>query len=99
MEFKHTPGPWRLRRDPLHFDTLTTIEGGAVGLLKPFDVQMRVDVGGASDWVEAEANSRLIASAPDMLTLLQDALNEGMFTWTMEKKIREVIKRATGVDL
>jgi hypothetical protein len=73
MTTKHTPGPWRIKSDPMHFDTLTTVEGGAIGARKPFGVQMIVQVGGDSDFHEAEANARLIAAAPDLLKALKKA--------------------------
>ena len=74
MSAQHTPGPWRIKSDPMHFDTLTTVEGGAIGVRKPFGVQMIVQVGGDSDFQEAEANARLIAAAPELLDLLNRAV-------------------------
>ena len=76
MSAKHTPGPWRIKSDPMHFDTLTTVEGGAIGVRKPFGVQMIVQVGGDSDFQEAEANARLIAAAPDLLAALKVMLRD-----------------------
>ena len=74
MSAKHTPGPWRIKSDPMHFDTLTTVEGGAIGVRKPFGVQMIVQVGGDSDFQEAEANARLIAAAPELLEALKEII-------------------------
>ena len=62
----HTPAPWTAERDPCHFDTLSTVTAGRNG-------RMVVQVGGvlASGFVEQEANTRLIAAAPDLLAALK----------------------------
>ena len=67
----HTPAPWTAERDPCHFDTLSTVTAGRNG-------RMVVQVGGvlASGFVEQEANTRLIAAAPDLLAALMAAHNE-----------------------
>ncbi len=60
-----TPGPWRIVADPMHFDSLTTVEAG----------NMVAQVGGLkSNLKEMEANTRLIAAAPDLLEALQGIL-------------------------
>lgn len=99
MSTQHTPGPWRLCRDSMHFDTLTTVEGGAVGAKKPFGVQMIVQVGGDSNIIEAEANARLIAAAPRLLELLIELVDmegpqPGTSAWG--NKARATIAKATG---
>ena len=63
----HTPGPWVAECDPSHFNTLSTVVAGAKRKLKGICRQMIVQVGGWADWREQEANTRLIASAPDLL--------------------------------
>lgn len=67
---KHTPGPWALRRDPGHFDSLTEITGGICGNTKPFRFTLEVSIGGDTDIHTLEANARLIAAAPDLLEAL-----------------------------
>ena len=69
---KHTPGPWALRRDPAHFDSLTEITGGICGNTKPFRFTLEVSVGGDTDIHTLEANARLIAAAPDLLEALEE---------------------------
>ena len=67
----HTPGPWVAECDPSHFNTLSTVVAGARRKLKGICRQMIVQVGGWADWREQEANTRLIASAPDLLHVVQ----------------------------
>ena len=59
----HTPAPWTAERDPSHYDTLSSIRGGLGAL--------RVEIGGYAGPPEQEANTRLIAAAPDLLAALQ----------------------------
>lgn len=57
---KHTPGPWRR----VAFDILgSTAEGNGM--------VAEVTTDGLSNLAEADANARLIAAAPDMLTALK----------------------------
>ena len=63
----HTFGPWVAERDPSHFDTLSTIVAGAKRKSKGIGRQMIVQVGGWAEWREQEANTRLIAAAPELL--------------------------------
>ena len=71
MSDKHTPGPWTITADPLHFHSLTTVIGGKESSQKNGPPQqMIVQVGGFAEWKEAEANARLIAAAPEMYALL-----------------------------
>ena len=67
----HTPAPWTAERDPCHFDTLSTVTAGRNG-------RMVVQVGGvlASGFVEQEANTRLIAAAPDLLAALVECADD-----------------------
>ena len=59
----HTPAPWTAERDPCHFDTLSSVRAGKNTL--------RVEIGGYARPPEQEANTRLIAAAPDLLAALQ----------------------------
>ena len=71
MSNKHTPGPWTLTADPLHFHSLTTVIGGKESSQKNGPPQqMIVQVGGFAERQEAEANARLIAAAPEIHALL-----------------------------
>jgi hypothetical protein len=72
---KHTPGPWKLDRDELHYGSLSTVVAGKKSKRFP-GYQMFVDVGGLADVNEQEANARLIASAPELLEALKDLLRD-----------------------
>ncbi len=72
-EAKHTPGPWRLEADPMHFDSLTTITGGQRMNAKPHAwpaYPLTVQVGGMASVKEAQANAALLAAAPELLEAL-----------------------------
>ena len=76
MSLQHTPGPWIISADPLHFYSLTTVIGGKANRLKNGPPQqMIVQVGGFAEWQEAEANARLIAASPELLQALIDAVD------------------------
>lgn len=68
-EMKHTKGPWEVKADPCHYDSLTTVVAGEEkrkGLLR----ELTVEVGGWADIEKAEANALLIAAAPELLEVL-----------------------------
>jgi len=66
---KHTPGPWQLHSptegDPITGDgsyCITGPDGGVIADIVP------------KDWHETPGNARLIASAPELLEALENAL-------------------------
>ena len=69
----HTPAPWIAERDPCHFDTLSTVTAAPNG-------RMIVQVGGTAAFAgrvaEQEANTRLIAAAPDLLAALVECADD-----------------------
>lgn len=65
----HTPGPWLAVRDPGHFHSLSTVVAGDVAKTNKRR-RMQVEVGGWASPAEQEANTRLIAAAPDLLAAL-----------------------------
>lgn len=84
---EHTPGPWKVRRDENVFDVITQ-NGNGITACSCAD---RIDV------KEDEANARLIAAAPDMLSALKEAQEiiqrtTGNVSWVVEK----AIAKATG---
>ena len=102
MKAKHTPGPWELTGDPCHFDTLTSVRGGASEIrgkgLKWR--QLMVEIGGYADPATAEANARLIAAAPEMVEELiqcEAILSLGPWNGTLNR-VREVLTKALGPD-
>lgn len=74
MKTEHTPGPWEAKRDPYHYDTLSTVVGGEHRPNSNGQPNRRliVQVGGFADWREQEANARMIEALPDLLEALQD---------------------------
>jgi hypothetical protein len=76
MSAKHTPGPWSVE-DPIEHE-LSIVEAGKQDYEWKFIAT--VPYGGQNDGdfprSVADANARLIAAAPDLLTTLRDLLAE-----------------------
>lgn len=72
----NTPGPWKARRDELHFGSVSTVVGGLLETRQGIDAQLIVQVGGWASLREQEANTRLIAAAPTLLNALVKLLAE-----------------------
>ena len=72
MTLKATSGPWHVRRDSLHFDSATCVVAGIAGNRKPFMYTLEASIGGDTDLETMEANTRLIAAAPDLYDALAD---------------------------
>lgn len=68
----HTPGPWEARRDPCHFGALSSVVGGAQAGGVRLNRELMVEVGGHGTLQIQEANTRLIAAAPDLLEALEE---------------------------
>jgi hypothetical protein len=68
---KHTPGPWKLEHDELHYGSLSIVVAGEKSNKFP-GYQMLVNVGGFAGVDEQEANASLIASAPELLGALKE---------------------------
>lgn len=71
---KHTPGPWELKSDPCHYDTLSSIEGGKSkesAFRQHPRRELMAEVGGFADFRTQEANARIISAAPDLLDALE----------------------------
>jgi hypothetical protein len=72
MKKKYTPGPWKVMSDPCHFDTLSSIVGGNFDKNRnSLKWQLMAEVGGHAEWQEQEANTRLMAAAPELLEALE----------------------------
>lgn len=88
---KHTPGPWFLiDADGADFTAIATIPK----LMESYD--SKHEVLGASEWLRAEEpDLRLMAAAPEMLTVLEDiiACKYHLPDW-LEDQIQEIIDKA-----
>lgn len=67
-EFKGTPGPWVVDVDGV--DARWNIDS-----LDRVSVAITNQVANDKDWLVRDANTKLIAAAPDLLEALQDALH------------------------
>ena len=97
-EQKHTPGPWKAIRDPCHYDTLSTVIGGLHEKRRGLEHQLIVQVGGW-DVDQQEANTRLIAAAPELLEALESIMEfDGprLLGATGASLARAAIAKATG---
>lgn len=98
MESKHTPGPWEARRDPSHFGTLSSVVGGGD---KPgrLNRELMVEVGGFGSLQTQEANTLLIAAAPELLEALEPfaVFAEAVVLCTSPDK-HEISIRVLGMD-
>lgn len=97
----HTPGPWTVEIDRWHYDTASTVVAGAERPAFPFR-ELLVQVGG-TDVGRQEANTRLIAAAPEMLAMLQE-LRECAAYWSeydvpigIVERLDSVLAKALGV--
>lgn len=94
MSTKHTPGPWRVAE--AMDGTMTEVMAGEI-YIAPAVWQA------SAVWdrqqSEREANARLIAAAPEMLSLLQELIDiegpqPGTSAWA--EKVRATIAKARG---
>lgn len=68
MNTRHTPGPWKM-----HSNIGRKSEPGVIADAAPCIIAI---MGNHKEWpVEAEANARLIAAAPELLEALEDMLS------------------------
>lgn len=65
---KHTPGPWVVKSTDEDINTKTVIDSTEFWIAKVLNFNRASD-----DIGESQANAHLIAAAPAMYTLLQDA--------------------------
>jgi hypothetical protein len=98
MGAKHTPGPW----GELETESSVYLDGCGgwqdIGTTKGRVLAIAVGYA-CSPRDDAEANARLIASAPELLEALQsiiDSLAEGFISETCIDAARAAIRKATG---
>jgi hypothetical protein len=101
MNKKHTPGPWSVKSDPCHFDTLSSVVAGKDN--GKGWTPLMVEIGGLANVDEQEANARLIAAAPDLLSALEDLYavtpdNEGCVLGAACRVARYAIAKATNKE-
>ena len=70
MTAKHTPAPWLVKSDPCHFDTLSSVIGGKDN--GKGWTPLMLEIGGLANVDEQEANARLVAASPELLSALED---------------------------
>lgn len=92
---KHTPGPWRLAEQPTPHEFSKQIVGNDGRVHGQHVVNVFVQAGR-----ESEANARLIAAAPEMLTMLKRLMEIGghRFAEHIGDEVLALIARAEGRD-
>lgn len=99
-DVKHTPGPWVARRalkpvDGEYDFAISARNGGAPVLAEAFG--RAADTNGTN--LPAEANARLIAAAPELLTALKQwADNPDGWSVDQVNAAQAIIRKATGSD-
>lgn len=109
MTTEHTPGPWIVTEDPMSnqdYQTLVTMpeRAGVMGtwLALVHHNWNEAEAGKRRiSWKEAEANARLIAASPELLTQLEWA--ESVLKWFIEgsaqiESLRATIAKAKGAS-
>lgn len=97
----HTPGPWIITEQFLGDESGMVDKPATVGSLD--NLTTVAEVCGGIGWAEQNANARLIAAAPDLLTALKGLLDEfwangDRFSATVIDAAREAIAKAEGGD-
>ena len=103
----HTPGPWTIHNpsSPKQAAVIAREIPGSSRRTVVAVIPDHLEFGTASvtDWNEQEANARLVAAAPDMLTTLQSILNiallmqqrdGGPWAKTIEHEARQALTKA-----
>lgn len=90
MSTKHTPGPWHWDSDPIDGDPLGRVRFQVVALGRTI-TKTYYSSGDAT----AEADTRLIAAAPDLLLALHNMLEDG--DKTDRQQAIAAIAKATGI--
>lgn len=86
---KHTKGAWFITQDGYSTIYVEARLGGGM-------LQEVAACGPTEAWQQQEANARLIASAPDMLKVLQKIHAYGYTSVKDFDMVRDVISQATG---
>lgn len=101
---KHTPGPWHTPREifrPMHSGfRADTFE--AIGVGNGASHVALVSVTGCSSIWEADANARLIAAAPELLSSLETVLKmaaDGDLTTVEINEARAIVAKAKGGEI
>jgi len=85
LKFKHTPGPWEIRE----WDIYKNSNGDLV-----FTIETKENVIAQTFSTKNSANAKLIASAPEMLEVLQFIVKEFPYINGISKA-KEIIEKAT----
>lgn len=74
----YTKGPWVAERDECHFGSLSTVTGGQKSSSGKLESELIIQVGGFTGLLEQEANTRLVATAPELLEFVRREMEETM---------------------
>lgn len=87
-KFKGTPGPWNVDVNGVQAKwNVDDVDGNSVALTQ----QLQND----KDWSKRDANTRLIAAAPELLEALQETIHEvGHWLSTQKPELKEKIEAA-----
>lgn len=100
MSAAHTPGPWRAYREYLNLIEFSAPGGGDFGCIRLSQNGVNYKTGLRVCEEEQDANTVLIAAAPDMLAALQDVSKchprNNAICPEYVRIAREAIAKATG---
>lgn len=91
---QHTPGPWRTSNGQGQYHTSVLCNGWRSSRDKVVICSISPAPRTPAAWEEAEANARLIASAPDLLDALKQALEQLQAYRAMLAGHQSVVRKA-----
>jgi hypothetical protein len=96
MSAKHTPGPWKLRKEWRCSEFALEVFHPNRKIEKPFLPAALAVVSDSVD--ECKANARLISAAPDLLAALKGVINVADRDTIEFKSARKAIAKAEGKE-
>ena len=100
MTGKHTPGPWVVLIDHLGENEIEIVGNAGTHSVPVADIMLDEHTTFAPPLAEAMANARLIASAPDLLEVLEEASDpiNGYLHGPLLDRARAAIAKARGQE-